>query len=91
MKRVLLGLAAAAVLLAPSTPAMARGYYYGPGPYYRPYYRPYFYGAYRPYYPPPAYVYPPPVYGPAPYPVYPAPGVGVGVYTPGFSFGIGGR
>ena len=89
MKRLLLGLVAAALILFATTPAMAHRYPYGyrGGVYagYAPVYRPYYAGYYYPrrvYYPTyPAY----PVY-----PAYPAyPGYGVGVATPGFSFTFG--
>jgi hypothetical protein len=94
MRRLLLGLLLAVVVLAP-TVASAQGYgpyprraYYG----YRGY-PPYRYGYYRPpvvpYYAPVPYpVYGPPVY-PAPVPVYGAPGVGVGISTPGFGVRVG--
>jgi len=89
MKRIVIGLMVVASALMLCTPAMAHGYRYGGG--YRggfyAGYRPY-YGVYRPYYGPGFYPPPPaPYYYPAP--VYPAPGIGVGVYTPGFSFSVG--
>ncbi|MBI3840129.1 MAG: hypothetical protein HY288_19580 [Planctomycetia bacterium] len=91
MKRIVLGLVAAAALMFVGTPAMALGRAYRAGFYAGAGYRPY-YSVYRPYYGPAYYppAYYPPAYYPAPVypvPVYPAPGVGV--YTPGFSLSVG--
>jgi hypothetical protein len=93
MKRILLGLAAVAVILLATTPALAHGRYpygYRVGFYagYAPSYWPYYGGYYFPHrvYYPVAPVYP--AYPPyPPYPPYPY--VGAGYHSPGFSFSFG--
>lgn len=105
MRRFLLTLAAGVLtvggLAAFAAPAMAhdRDWHHGRhGSYYHGgwHYRPYAYPAYRTYVAPAPVYSPPAVIAPAPYPayaprtVYPAaPGVGLGIQTPGFSLFLG--
>ena len=90
MKRIVLGLIAAAACAVVMTPGEAKVQYYRPGVRVNIYggYRPYPY-YYRPYYGPAYYPPPPAVYYPPPAPaVYAAPGP---VIVPNFSFSFGGR